>query len=200
MDGDFGQDKQLSPNSRFLYKLFRRYYRSYIPIMPERYPRKEFGFIPFEDTMRRHMSFGNQDELRHFLMTKVPAHSYYSTAYYRKPSAPVMEDKIWMGSELIFDLDADHLANADRMTYDEMLLQIRSEMISLVDDYLMGDLGFTEDQVHISFSGGRGYHAHVRTDDIYTLGTNERRELVDYMTCMGLDMDWVFPVQSDAIG
>ncbi len=198
--GGYGQDRVLSPNSRFLYKLFRRYYASYDPIMPERFPRKEFGFIPFEETMRRHISFLNQGELKHFLSTKVPAHSYYSTAYYRRPSAPLMEDKGWMGAELIFDLDADHLANADKMTYDEMLVQIRTEMISLVDDYLMGDLGFSEDQVHISFSGGRGYHAHVRTDDIYTLGTNERRELVDYMTCTGLDLDWVFPVRSDAVG
>ena len=130
----------------------------------------------------------------------MPAHSYYSTAYYRNPSAPKMEDKGWMGAELIFDLDADHLANADKMTYDEMLVQIRSEMISLVDDFLMGDLGFSEDQVHISFSGGRGYHAHVRTDDIYTLGTNERRELVDFMTCTGLSLDWAFPTVVKGIG
>lgn len=150
--------------------------------------------------MRRHISFSDQDDLRHYLMTEVPAHSYYSTAYYRRPSAPVMEDKGWMGAELIFDLDADHLANAESMTYDEMLVQIRNEMISLVDDYLMGDLGFSEDQIHICFSGGRGYHAHVRTDEIYTLGTNERRELVDYITCTGLDLEWAFPVRPDPIG
>ena len=195
----YAQERILSPNSRFLFKLFRRYYRSYVPVMPERFSRKEFGFIPFEGTMRRHMSFPNQNDLRYFLSTKVPAHSYYSTAYYRYPSAPRMEDKKWMGAELIFDLDADHLANADKMTYDEMLVQIRSEMISLVDDFLMGDLGFSEKQISISFSGGRGYHAHVRTDDIYTLGTNERRELVDYMTCTGLDLDWVFPVRQQAV-
>ena len=194
-----GQSRILGPNSRFLFKLFRRYYRSYTPVMPDRFARKEFGFIPFEGTMRRHMAFSTQDDLRFFLSTKVPAHSYYSTAYYRYPSAPRMEDKAWMGAELIFDLDADHLANADRMTYDEMMVQIRSEMISLVDDFLMGDLGFTEKQISISFSGGRGYHAHVRTNDIYTLGTNERRELVDYMTCTGLDLDWVFPVQSKPV-
>ena len=195
-----GQHDILSPNSRFLLKLFRRYYASYTPIMPERHNRKEFGFIPFEGTMRRHMAFGNQAELKSFVASKVPAHSYYSTAYYRNPAAPTMDQKGWMGAELIFDLDADHLANADKMTYDEMLVQIRSEMISLVDDYIMGDLGFSEDQVHISFSGGRGYHAHVRTPDIYTLGTNERRELVDFMTCTGLDLDWVFPKRSDPIG
>ena len=199
-DGEGQQTKILSPNSRFLFKLFRRYYRSYIPIMPERFSRKEYGFIPFEGTMHRHLAFPTQNDLRLYLSGRVPAHSYYSTAYYRYPSAPKMEDKGWMGAELIFDLDADHLANADKMTYDEMLVQIRSEMISLVDDFLMGDLGFSEDQVHISFSGGRGYHAHVRTDDIYTLGTNERRELVDFMTCTGLSLDWAFPTVVKGIG
>lgn len=45
MDRD-GQNP-LSANNRFLYRLFRRYYRQYRPVMPDRYPRREFGFIPF---------------------------------------------------------------------------------------------------------------------------------------------------------
>ena len=130
--------------------------------------------------MQRHMAFTSQDDLKIFMASKVPAHSYYSTSYYRYPSKPVMEDKEWMGAELIFDLDADHLAGADEMTYAEMMVQIRKEMIALCDDYLFSDLGFSEDQVHICFSGGRGYHAHIRSNDIFTLGTHERRELVDY--------------------
>ncbi len=186
-------DTMLDANSRFLYKMFRRYYRSFRPEMPDRFTRKEFGFIPFGRTMQRHMSFSSQDDLKIFMAGKVPAHSYYSTSYYRHPSEQVMEDKEWMGAELIFDLDADHLAGADEMTYSEMMLQIRKEMIALCDDYLFSDLGFSEDQVRICFSGGRGYHAHIRSDDIYTLGTHERRELVDYISCTGLDLDWVFP-------
>jgi len=105
-----------------------------------------------------------------------------------------MEEKEWLGAELIFDLDADHLEGAENMTYAQMILQIRSEMINLVDSFLLGDLGFSEDQVHITFSGGRGYHAHVRTPDVMELGTHERRELVDYITGSGLNIDWVFPI------
>ena len=104
-----------------------------------------------------------------------------------------MDEKEWMGAELIFDLDADHLEGAAEMTYAQMLVKIRSEMINLVDSFLLGDLGFSEDQVHITFSGGRGYHAHVRTPDVMGLGTHERRELVDYITGTGLNIDWVFP-------
>jgi len=72
-------------------------------------------------------------------------------------------------------------------------MEIRSQMIHLVDVFLMDNLGFQEDQIHITFSGGRGYHAHVRTPDIMGLGTSERRELVDFITGSGLNIDWIFP-------
>ena len=184
----------MDSNQRFLFKAFRKYYRVNTPIMPDRFTRREFGFMFFDKTyVQRHMSFGRPEELHKFTLGQVPSHSYYSTSYYRKPNAPTMDEKEWMGAELIFDLDADHLDGAKEMTYSEMLVQIRSEMINLVDSFLLGDLGFSEDQVHITFSGGRGYHAHVRTPDVMGLGTHERRELVDYITSSGLNIDWVFP-------
>ena len=184
----------MDSNQRFLFKAFRKYYRVNTPIMPDRFTRREFGFMFFDKTyVQRHMSFGRPEELHKFMLGQVPSHSYYSTSYYHKPNAPTMDEKEWMGAELIFDLDADHLDGAKEMTYSEMLVQIRSEMINLVDSFLLGDLGFSEDQVHITFSGGRGYHAHVRTPDVMGLGTHERRELVDYITSSGLNIDWVFP-------
>ena len=184
----------MDDNQRFLYSNFRRYYKTNRPIMPDRFTRREFGFMFFDKTfVQRHISFKTPPNLYSFMQNQVPAHSYYSTSYYRRPDAPTMDEKDWMGAELIFDLDADHLDGAKEMTYAEMLLEIRKEMETLVDRFLFGELGFSEDQVHITFSGGRGYHAHVRTPDVMGLGTHERRELVDYITCSGLDMNWVFP-------
>lgn len=183
-------------NSRFLLKSFRKYYKVHTPMMPDRFTRREYGFMFFDKGfVQRHISFRSPDELHRFMESKVPAHSYYSTSYYRKPDAPTMDEKEWMGAELIFDLDADHLDGAKEMTYSEMMLQIRTEMIRLVDGFLMDDLGFDESQIHITFSGGRGYHAHVRTPNVMTLGTHERRELVDYITCSGMSMDWIFPIK-----
>ncbi|MCL2509897.1 MAG: DNA primase catalytic subunit PriS, partial [Methanomassiliicoccaceae archaeon] len=72
---------------------------------------------------------------------------------------------------------------------------IKSEMINLADSFLLSDLGFNEKNVHLVFSGGRGYHAHIPSEEVITLGTHERRELVDYITCSGLNIDWVFPFQ-----
>lgn len=184
----------MDSNSRFMLKAFKKYYRTEGPVVPDRFARREFGFMFFDRSfVQRHLAFSTPEELRRYMTGNVPAHSYYSTSYYRKPNAPTMDEKDWLGAELIFDLDADHLEGAERMTYAEMLLQIRSEMIHLVDSFLLDDLGFSEDQVHITFSGGRGYHAHVRTPDVMELGTHERRELVDYITAKGLNIDWVFP-------
>ena len=184
----------MDSNSRFLLKTFRKYYRENPIIMPSRFGRREFGFMYFDrDFMQRHLAFGNPTDLQRFMISQVPRHSYYSTAYYRKPDAPTMDEKIWLGADLIFDLDADHLEGADEMSYDEMMIQIKKEMINLVDTFLFNDLGFSEDQVDIVFSGGRGYHAHVELNDIVGLGTHERREIVDFITSTGLNIDWVFP-------
>ena len=189
----------MDTNSRFLLKSFRKYYKENHPIMPDRFTKREFGFMFFDRPMvQRHMGFPNPEDLNRFMIAQVPSHSYYSTAYYRKPGAQTMDEKEWLGADLIFDLDADHLEGADRMSYSEMLGKIKEEMINLTDSFLFSDLGFGEDSVHITFSGGRGYHAHIPSKDVLTLGTHERRELVDYITCSGLDIDWVFQFQKVA--
>ena len=183
----------MDQNSRFLLKMFRRYYKENEMPMPSRFGRREFGFMYFDrDFMQRHMSFSNPTEMRRFMIAQVPKHSYYSTAYYRRPNAPIMEEKGWMGADLIFDLDADHLEGAEDMSYSQMMDQIKKEMINLLDSFLYNDLGFDEKDVGIYFSGGRGYHAHIELNDVTGLGSHERREIVDFVTSNGLDIDRVF--------
>ena len=183
----------MDQNSRFLLKMFRRYYKENEMPMPSRFGRREFGFMYFDrDFMQRHMSFSNPTEMRKFMIAQVPKHSYYSTAYYRRPNAPTMEEKGWMGADLIFDLDADHLEGAEDMSYSQMMDQIKKEMINLLDCFLYNDLGFDEKDVGIYFSGGRGYHAHIELNDVTGLGSHERREIVDFVTSNGLDIDRVF--------
>lgn len=187
-------------DSRFLLKCIRKYYKEHSPILPERFTRREFGFMYFDrNMMQRHLGFANGADLWRFVASNVPAHCYYSTAYYRRPSAPTMDEKEWLGAELIFDLDADHLEGADNMTYPEMLREIRTEMIKLCDSYIFDDFGFDYDDVDITFSGGRGYHAHVTMPDVLTLGSHERREIVDYIMGSGLNIDWVFPYKEVAV-
>ena len=183
----------MDQNSRFLLKMFRRYYKENEMPMPSRFGRREFGFMYFDrDFMQRHMSFSNPTEMRKFMIAQVPKHSYYSTAYYRRPNAPTMEEKGWMGADLIFDLDADHLEGAEDMSYSQMMDQIKKEMLNLLASFLYNDLGFDEKDDGIYFSGGRGYHAHIELNDVTGLGSHERREIVDFVTSNGLDIDRVF--------
>ncbi|RQW77120.1 MAG: DNA primase catalytic subunit PriS, partial [Methanothrix sp.] len=55
--------------------------------------------------------------------------------------------------------------------------------------FLLSDFGFAESKMSVVFSGGRGYHIHVRDPRIMRLGSDERREVVDYLTGRGLDIE-----------
>jgi len=164
-----------------------------VPDLPPRFARREFGFMFWEaGMMQRHQSFKSAEALRDFLAQRTPMHVYYSSAYYDKPGAPTMEEKGWLGADLVFDLDADHIARVQGMPYEAMLEEVKSEIIKIVDEYLLVDFGFDPSSILISFSGGRGYHIHVRDPRVWELQSHERREIVDYITGTELDADGLF--------
>jgi len=177
----------------FVMGWFRRYYTQCPPPPPPRFGRREFGFMFFDKGfMQRHLSFTRASDLQDFLVRQVPAHAYHSSAYYELPGAPTMEEKCWKGADLIFDLDADHIRGAEKLTYEQMLDLVKEEVIRLVDDFLLGDLGFDEADMKVLFSGGRGYHVHIFSEAVLGMKSHERREIVDYITATDLDMNWVF--------
>jgi DNA primase small subunit len=141
--------------------------------------------------MVRHLAFASGQDLRRYLVAHRPGHAYYSTAYYEDPGAEAMRDKGWLGADLIFDLDADHVEAAKDQPFEEMLRLIRVEAVKLVHDFLLDDFGFPEDQLRVVFSGGRGYHVHVSAPEVLALGSQERREIVDYLEGVGLDLERV---------
>jgi DNA primase small subunit len=57
----------------------------------------------------RHMGYRSQGNLLAGLSTFAPQGVYHSAAFYRVPTATLMAEKEWLGAELIFDIDADHL-------------------------------------------------------------------------------------------
>src|SRR2546427_630154 len=171
----------------------RRHYAKAPLLTPDRLTRREFGFMFYgPGLMQRHLAFSAQSELRDFLVSRVPAHVYHSSAYYERPDAPTMEEKGWLGADLIFDLDADHIPKSKEMTYEEMLEAVRRKIVQLYDDFLVQDFGFAEKSLRIVFSGGRGYHIHVHDERVWGLGSHERREIVDYITGKELDVRGFF--------
>jgi DNA primase small subunit len=167
----------------FIKKSFHDYYKSTDIELPKRFTRREFAFLFFgRKGMIRHLSFSKSSQLKTFLSENIPVHAYYSSAYYQTPNAPTMQEKNWMGAELIFDLDSDHLPRTKQLSYEEQLKLVKVEFLKLVFDFLLDDFGFDEQNIDLYFSGGRGYHCHVDAKAVLHLDGNERREIVDYIT------------------
>ena len=180
----------------FLKNKFRDYYERSDIELPDRFGRREFAFVFFGGKgMMRHLGFEKKTLVSKFVKDRAPCHSYYSSAYYQKPDAPTMQEKNWMGAELIFDLDSDHIPDAKKLDYAKQLDIVKKEFYKLVDDFLLGDFGFNEKYLDLYFSGGRGYHCHVRDPRVFALDSNERREIVDYITGLDLKDSLVFHEQ-----
>ncbi len=168
---------------------FAEYYDHAAIPPPHRLARREFAAFPFasETMMRRHATLRTPEEFRAFLRRETPRHVYYSSAYYQRPAAPTMAEKGWQGADLIFDLDSDHLRGAESLDYAGQLALVKTRLVALVDDFLFGDFGIDPASTSFVFSGGRGYHVHVRDDRFRPLSSPERRELVDYVLGTGFD-------------
>jgi DNA primase small subunit len=170
--------------------------------------------------MLRHKGFENAETLQSFVASTVPSDVYYSAAYYENPTAE-MDKKGWLGADLVFDIDADHIPTpcnkahdswtcktcgfADKgpspakcphcgearfdtevWTCNSCLESAKEETVKLVD-ILMKDFGFASHETKVYFSGNRGYHVHVETEEVCMLDSMARKEIVDYIIGLGFD-------------
>jgi len=85
------------------------------PLMIEK---REFGFAMFEGWMLRHKSFDTTEKLVDFLGETAPRDVYFSCAYYEDPETQ-MEKKGWIGADLVFDIDADHIPTSCDKFHDQ---------------------------------------------------------------------------------
>ena len=179
----------------YLKDKFQEYYKNADITLPPRFTSREWGFLRWKGgIMNRHVNFRTMKEVKSYLARIAPAHCYHSVAYYKDPSKNTMIDKEWQGADLIFDLDADHLPEMEdvkkgKIPFSKLMGYIREQTYRLVVDVLLGDFGLSEEDLLITFSGGRGYHVHVRTPELLTLPSGARREIADYLTGKGLDLN-----------
>jgi DNA primase small subunit len=173
---------------------FRDHYRRADATPPPDAERREWGYIPWtpgpDTTMVRHRALLDLGDLGGFLERERPRHVYFSAGRYDDPGAGTMGEKGWRDSDLVFDLDADHLPDVTlgEDSYAEMLAKCKDALRRLLD-FLDDDFGFSD--LTVCFSGGRGYHVHVRDDAVRDLESDERREIVDYVRGTGLELDAV---------
>jgi DNA primase small subunit len=93
-------------------KAFREYYFNQSKAIeePVKMEHREFGYMHFGQAgMLRHLSFKSMKELDAMLVREAPSDVYCSNAYYRFPTQQPMQEKQWLGADLIFDIDGKDL-------------------------------------------------------------------------------------------
>jgi len=108
-------------SSKYVHDMFSQYYTTNadIPSPHLSVEKREFAFALFSgQVMLRHKCFDNQKGLGAFLEEVIPSDAYYSCAYYTFP-AEDMDRKGWLGADLVFDIDADHIPTACGKVHDK---------------------------------------------------------------------------------
>jgi DNA primase small subunit len=107
-------------NEGFIKKMFRKYYMEWRSEPLKDFNRREFAFmVSKKGEMIRHKAFEQWSEVEEFLRKNSPLHVYYSSAYYAQPSVPDMDSKEWMGADLVFDIDIDHIYTSCKERHDK---------------------------------------------------------------------------------
>jgi DNA primase small subunit len=208
----------------FVYEKFSEFYNAPSTAVPSPtlLGQRELGFLLFKGRiMLRHKVFARINDLRSFLGEVVPSDVYRSCAYYENPEAE-MDKKGWLGADLVFDIDADHIPTSCDKLHDEwtcakcgfsgkgitpetcpackgqkfdaktwpceVCLESAKEETTKLIDMLSVDFGFSDSEVSVFFSGHRGYHVHVENEAVKTLDAMARKEIVDYITGLGLSV------------
>jgi DNA primase small subunit len=189
---------------------------------PTSFEQREFAYLMFRERfMVRHKRFESIQTFQNVLARNVPSDVYHSCAYYENPDLE-MDKKGWIGSDLVFDIDADHIPTSCGKIHDEWTCQkcefsgkgvtpdecpicgsdkfsaktwacdfciesTRVETAKLID-MLTKDFGFADSELHVFFSGHRGYHVHVEDEAVHSLDALSRKEIVDYVTGLGLSV------------
>jgi len=150
---------------------------------------RELGRITWNGPMIRHDSLFQSQELSGYLNSTTPRHSYFSCGKYENPSETNMNNKKWIGSDLIFDLDADpsHMPMIDSDTPYTKALEICKEELNILLDSLQRILSPSD--IHVFFSGSRGYHVHVRDESVQNLSRGARTELINLLSGNNITYD-----------
>jgi DNA primase small subunit len=186
----------------FIRKKFAQHYARTRVEPPDAVEKREWGVGGWERKIQeRHFKFADAKALNAYLTNNAPLYCSYSVAYYKEPDARPIEKKGWLGAEVVFDLDADHLdlecikRHGKGWVCDECLQAVKMHTMRLIDDFLVPDFGIASEDIEVNFSGNRGYHVHVKSEGMRKLGSYGRREMLDYVSGTGLDFDEMFVKQ-----
>lgn len=203
--------EQVKKTLLFLAERIGEYYRKASIWLPEDFALREFAYQPWtSESYVRHLSFSSYSSIKEFLVKYKPRHFYYSSARYDQPGLPDMDAKGWRSADLTFDIDADHLSLcSDKIVsiktvhgkevtlVDEQCIRLAALETSILVDVLVEELGFSEKNISVEFSGNRGFHVTVYlsdNDERARAGQDYRREVVNYIKAIGLLEETINPL------
>lgn len=207
-------------NFFFLRKIIRSYYSKRPLEEPIYLHKREIALQSLEDGVYiRHLSFPSMTKLYNYILNeKTPLHLYYSSAYYDNPSNTKMELKEWLGSDLLFDIDADRYTGCDKvyticiksnkvfegktecpnneepLYYPVISIECMNRAFyDVIKLYMILKEEFGFRNINIYFSGNKGFHVKVYDEAIQNLTREERRELASYILLENINVEKIFP-------
>ncbi len=183
-------DKEL----RVVQSHFRTFYQRRMPSVPA-LSQRELGFGWRKKVDFRHKAFASQRDFERFVLQDVPLYMSASTAYYRFPDKQPMLQKEFSGADLVFDLDTARSLDHDHKPLLCMgcLDDVHQQALRILD-FLTDDFGL---QGLLVFSGQKGFHIHVRSEAVWDLSKEARRQMADYVAAEGLEAEAFFQKSAD---
>jgi DNA primase small subunit len=128
-------DASKSQTYQIFRQAFREYYFKYGKNIepPKEIKRREFAFRylgPKGEPARivRHLAFGSVGEILAMALREVPSDLYCSNGYYRFPNY-AMQEKDWLGADLIFDIDTKDLNLPCKIDHSYLICERCSQVI-----------------------------------------------------------------------
>lgn len=100
---------------------------------------------------------------------------YASTAYYLDPNVKTPSKRGHLGYDLVFDVDVKVEGSRVDWLYDVCF------RTSALVDILVGELGFSKDEMILDFSGGKGFHITIDNPSYRDLSKTDRTQLANYI-------------------
>ncbi|MFH1587308.1 MAG: DNA primase small subunit domain-containing protein [Candidatus Diapherotrites archaeon] len=167
----------------------------------------------------RHLAFNSPTDFNSYLKRESPFYISYSTAFYEFPERRPMAAKNLEGADLIYEFDADDLKTGCKEEHDswkckcgefgkgnielcpkcglrveveewvcEKCLGAAKQQVFSLLKVLNNDFDMNEG-IYVNFSGGKGYHVHVRGKYVRELSPPARIELLDYLTANEISIE-----------
>ncbi len=208
-------------NKKFLAEIITLYYSKRPLKEPSFLPKREIAIQPIgAKSYIRHLAFPSIIRLYEYIKSKPPLHLYYSSAIYENPSAESMDTKTWLGSELLFDIDADHYPGCSdainicsncgsiveasdkcpKCSSEDIVkipllkpgcfIMAWNDALKIID---IMEHEFGAKQIEVVFSGHRGFHIKISDKHLFYLDRDERRAIIDYLMLKDIMIEKIIP-------